>query len=90
MDYRRLLQRTSEGPSQDGRGINSVTASVAIQTGPTCTFDENCGNDNEPLQRASAVGILDLLLGEEHGSTHSEYVDRDAQDDDCRPVIFYS
>lgn len=57
---------------------------------PACTFDENCGNDNKPLLRASAVDVLDLVLGEKDANTLSEYGDRDAQGDDRRPVIFYA
>jgi DEAD/DEAH box helicase domain-containing protein len=31
---------------------------------PACTFDEHCGNDNKPLFRASAIDVLNQLLGE--------------------------
>ena len=55
---------------------------------PACTFDENCGNDNQPLLRASAVDVLDQLLG---------WADRDAliqqqppTEADRRPVVYYS
>jgi len=56
---------------------------------PACTFDENCGNDNRPLLRASAVDVLDQLLGNDDREALSEYLD-DSYGGDRRPVVFYS
>jgi len=57
---------------------------------PACTFDENCGNDNKPLLRASAVDILNQVLGEEDIEDLAEYLPDDEYSGDRRPVIFYS
>ena len=57
---------------------------------PACTFDENCGNDNRPLLRASAVDTLELLLGEASIESFDAYdPGRDAEGD-RRPALFYS
>lgn len=57
---------------------------------PACTFDENCGNDNRPLLRASAIDTLELLLGEASIESFDAYdPDRDAEGD-RRPALFYS
>ena len=59
---------------------------------PACTFDENCGNDNRPLLRASAVDVLDLLLGERTlDSFETAPTEPDSETDgERRPVVFYS
>jgi DEAD/DEAH box helicase domain-containing protein len=56
---------------------------------PACTFDENCGNDNKPLLRASAIDVLNQLLGNETRSDLSEHRPDEANDE-RRPVVFYS
>jgi DEAD/DEAH box helicase domain-containing protein len=56
---------------------------------PACTFDENCGNDNKPLLRASAIDVLNQLLGEEDRTDLSEYTSEE-YGGDRRPVVFYS
>ncbi len=56
---------------------------------PACTFDENCGNDNKPLLRASAIDVLNQLLGDNDRDDLSEY-QADEFGGDRRPVIFYS
>ncbi|MES3517819.1 MAG: DEAD/DEAH box helicase [Natronomonas sp.] len=53
---------------------------------PACTFDENCGNDNAPLLRASAVDVLDHLLGD---GDEGELADPD-DGGERRPALFYS
>ena len=57
---------------------------------PACTFDENCGNDNKPLLRASAIDVLDQLLGAEDRDALAEYVPEEEYGGERRPVIFYS
>ncbi|MFB6086064.1 MAG: DEAD/DEAH box helicase [Halodesulfurarchaeum sp.] len=57
---------------------------------PACTFDENCGNDNQPLLRASAVDVLEQLLGVADRDVLAEYVPEEEYGEDRRPVIFYS
>jgi len=58
---------------------------------PACTFDENCGNDNRPLLRASAVDVLDLLLGEASIESFDAYdPGREAGGETRRPALFYS
>ncbi len=56
---------------------------------PACTFDEQCGNDNAPLLRASAIDILDQLLGDaDRGDLTASLPDESGGD--RRPVVFYS
>ncbi len=57
---------------------------------PACTFDENCGNDNRPLLRASAIDVLDQLLGDDDRDDLSEHLPDDEYGGDRRPVVFYS
>lgn len=57
---------------------------------PACTFDENCGNDNKPLLRASAIDVLDQLLGAKDRDALAEYVPDEEYGGERRPVIFYS
>ncbi|UPV73938.1 DEAD/DEAH box helicase [Halorussus limi] len=57
---------------------------------PACTFDENCGNDNKPLLRASAVDVLNQLLGDDTREDLSEHLPEDEHGGDRRPVVFYS
>lgn len=57
---------------------------------PACTFDENCGNDNKPLLRASAIDVLNQLLGDDDRNDLSEHLPDDEYGGDRRPVIFYS
>lgn len=57
---------------------------------PACTFDENCGNDNRPLLRASAVDVLDLLLGEASIESFDAYDPARGADGDRRPALFYA
>lgn len=57
---------------------------------PACTFDENCGNDNEPLPRASAVDVLDQLLGDADRDALAEYLPDDEFGGERRPALFYS
>ncbi len=57
---------------------------------PACTFDKNCGNDNKPLLRASAIDVLNQLLGDENRDAIAEYLPDDEHSGDRRPVIFYS
>jgi DEAD/DEAH box helicase domain-containing protein len=53
---------------------------------PACTFDENCGNNNQPLLRASAVDVLDHLLGDGDTPAAADETGTDGN----RPTIFYS
>ncbi len=55
---------------------------------PACTFDENCGNDNQPLLRASAVDVLDQLVGDADRDALAEYLPEDP--DGRRPTVFYA
>lgn len=57
---------------------------------PACTFDENCGNDNKPLLRSSAIDVLDQLLGTTDREEISEYLPEEEYGGDRRPVVFYS
>jgi len=57
---------------------------------PACTFDENYGNDNKPLLRASAINVLDQLLGDADRDDLSEHLPDDEYGGDRRPVVFYS
>ncbi len=57
---------------------------------PACTFDENCGNDNKPLLRASAIDVLDQLLGEHTHDDLAQHLPDDEFGGDRRPVVFYS
>lgn len=57
---------------------------------PACTFDEQCGNDNRPLLRASAVDVLELLLGEADRDDFAEYLPEEKNGDERRPTISYS
>jgi len=57
---------------------------------PACTFDENCGNDNKPLLRASAIDVLNQLLGDEDRDDLAEHLPDDDHGGDRRPVVFYS
>ena len=57
---------------------------------PACTFDENCGNDNQPLLRESAVDVLNLLLGETTLEAFEESRPDTEYGGDRRPVVFYS
>ncbi|WP_418284832.1 DEAD/DEAH box helicase [Halorubrum sp. DTA46] len=57
---------------------------------PACTFDENCGNDNKPLLRASAIDVLNQLLGAEEREDLAEHLPDDEHGGDRRPVVFYS
>jgi len=56
---------------------------------PACTFDENCGNDNKPLLRASAIDVLNQLLGDEDRENLAEHLSDDEHGGGCRPVVFY-
>jgi DEAD/DEAH box helicase domain-containing protein len=56
---------------------------------PACTFDENCGNDNKPLLRASAIDVLNGILGES-GPAEFAADAPEGGDTDRRPVVFYS
>ncbi|MCU4752067.1 DEAD/DEAH box helicase [Halobacteria archaeon AArc-curdl1] len=56
---------------------------------PACTFDENCGNDNKPLLRASAVDVLEQLLGEADRDDLEAYLP-DEYGGERRPTLFYS
>jgi len=56
---------------------------------PACTFDENCGNDNKPLLRESAIDVLDHLLGEQTPADLTEHAPED-DGEDRRPVVFYA
>lgn len=57
---------------------------------PACTFDENCGNDNKPLLRASAIDVLNQLLGDNTRDDLAEHLPDDEHGGDRRPVVFYS
>jgi len=57
---------------------------------PACTFDENCGNDNKPLLRASAIDVLDQLLGDAGREDIAEYLPDAEYGGGRRPVVFYS
>ncbi|MFP9191143.1 DEAD/DEAH box helicase [Natrialbaceae archaeon A-CW1-1] len=56
---------------------------------PACTFDENCGNDNKPLLRASAVDVLEHLLGEADRDDLEAYLP-DEYGGERRPTLYYS
>ncbi len=57
---------------------------------PACTFDKNCGNDNKPLLRESAVDVLDQLLGDADRDDLASFLPDDEYGGDRRPVIYYS
>jgi DEAD/DEAH box helicase domain-containing protein len=57
---------------------------------PACTFDENCGNDNKPLLRASAIDVLDQMLDDADQDDISDYLPDEDDGGDRRPVVFYS
>ena len=57
---------------------------------PACTFSENCGNDNRPLLRESAVDVLDLLLDDAGLDSFDAYDPEPASGGDRRPALFYS
>lgn len=57
---------------------------------PACTFDENCGNDNKPLLCASAIDVLNQLLGDEDREDLAEHLPDDEHGGGRRPVVFYS
>ncbi len=57
---------------------------------PACTFDENCGNDNKPLLRASAIDMLDQILGDADRDELIEHLPEDEYGGERRPVVFYS
>ncbi len=57
---------------------------------PACTFDENCGNDNKPLLRASAIDVLNQLLDDDERNDITEYLPDKEYGGERRPVIFYS
>lgn len=57
---------------------------------PACTFDENCGNDNVPLLRESAVDVLDQLLGDADRDDLDEYLPDEDYGGERRPTLFYS
>ena len=57
---------------------------------PACTFDENCGNDNTPLLRGSAVDVLDQLVGAKGPEGLTEYLPEGEYCGERRPVVFYS
>ncbi|WP_394346946.1 Zn-binding domain-containing protein [Halorussus halobius] len=57
---------------------------------PAYTFDENCDNDNKPLLRASAIDVLNQLLGAEDRDGLAEHLPDDEHGSDRRPVVFYS
>ncbi|MFO7926039.1 MAG: DEAD/DEAH box helicase [Halobacteriota archaeon] len=57
---------------------------------PACTFDENCGNDNTPLLRESAVDVLEQFLGNADREDIAEYLPEDEYGGERRPVLFYS
>jgi DEAD/DEAH box helicase domain-containing protein len=56
---------------------------------PACTFDENCGNDNQPLLRAAAVDVLDQILGESDPDALDEHLP-DTEREGGRPTMFFS
>jgi DEAD/DEAH box helicase domain-containing protein len=57
---------------------------------PACTFDENCGNDNKPLLRASAIDVLNQLLGAKDREDLADHLPDEDYGGDRRPVVFYS
>ena len=57
---------------------------------PACTFDENCGNDNKPLLRASAIDVLNQLLGDDDRDDLSDHLPDEEYGGDRRPIVFYS
>ena len=57
---------------------------------PACTFSENCGNDNRPLLRDSAIDVLDLLLGDADLESFDAYDPEQESGGDRRPALFYS
>ena len=57
---------------------------------PACTFDENCGNDNRPLLRASAIDVLELLLGDAAIESFDAYDPEPGYGGERRPAVFYS
>jgi len=57
---------------------------------PACTFDEHCGNDNKPLLRASAIDVLNQLLGDNDREALSEHLPEEEHGGNRHPVIFYS
>lgn len=57
---------------------------------PACTFDENCGNDNNPLLRPAAVDVLDQFLGANDPDALDPYLQDEPDQPGRRPVVFYS
>lgn len=57
---------------------------------PACTFSENCGNDNRPLLRDSAIDVLDLLLDDADIESFDAYDPEPESGVDRRPALFYS
>lgn len=52
---------------------------------PACTYSENCGNDNAPLLRESAIDVFEYLLGE-RSTAEFDYPERSER----RPALFYA
>lgn len=54
---------------------------------PACTYSENCGNDNAPLLRESAIDVFEHLLGDR---TLDDLDLDEADDSERRPALFYA
>ncbi|QSG02346.1 DEAD/DEAH box helicase [Natranaeroarchaeum sulfidigenes] len=52
---------------------------------PACTYSENCGNDNAPLLRGSAIDVFEYLLGERSRGELDE-----GSESQRRPALFYA
>ncbi len=54
---------------------------------PACTYSENCGNDNAPLLRESAIDVFEHLIGDR---TPTDLDLADADESERRPALFYA
>ncbi len=99
LGFSRAIYENFEAVAQRAREHIADCGCGRIDGCPACVMDEQCGNDNQPLHRGAAIDVLDALLEAEDrerleisGSEDPAEPDqeRDAQNEDRRPPLFYS
>lgn len=87
LGFSRAIYENFEALARRGRDLLADCECGRPDGCPACTYSENCGNDNAPLLRESAVDVFEHLLGERTTEEAAEPADEAVG---RRPALFYA